>query len=89
MFYPYTHIVLLSLIWGRGNEIKYFRGGVGKEGKGFTEPSSGIRGRELKSTRHSIHKLNMGGGAQTVADWSATNFLFFWTPSLIQNYYTK
>ena len=34
-------------------------GGGGGEGKGFAEPSSGITGRELKSTRHSIHKLNM------------------------------
>ena len=31
----------------------------GGGGKGFAESRSGIRGRELKPTRHSIHKLNM------------------------------
>ena len=33
--------------------------GGGEEGKGLGEPSVGIRGQELKSTRHSIHILNM------------------------------
>ena len=38
---------------------KEFSGERRGEGKGFAEPSSGIMGRGLKSTRHSIHKLNI------------------------------
>ena len=53
---PYKYYVSCFIFEGVYN---WNNGEGGGEGKGFAEPSSGIRGWELKSTRHSIHKLNM------------------------------